>query len=158
MASGQFAEYDMYDDDIEGSMEADNTDLSRDRSKEGTNGGYTLHGHKESQGRKVRGGKKEIKHLDYIREGSSGTEGQNLGTLRRNFDVKVADAKLSRSSQSYKIRSKEDRTERGIVSYFQFQFSKYTSFIFCYQSGSPFPFLLFVVTQTYRKSGTLIMF
>ncbi|GJS18671.1 protein ALWAYS EARLY 3 isoform X2 [Tanacetum coccineum] len=96
------------DDDIEGSMEADNTDFSRDKSKERTNAGYMLHSRKGSEERKVRLDKKGNKHLDYIREACSGTEGQYLGTLRRNFDVEVADVKPSGpSSQVSKKRSKE---------------------------------------------------
>lgn len=113
VASGWFVDNDTYDDDIEGSMEADNTDFSRDKSKERTNAGYMLHDRKGSQGKKVRVDRKENKHLDYIREACSGTEGQNLGTLRRNFDVEVADAKPSRpSSQGSKRRSKEAHTGR----------------------------------------------
>lgn len=105
VASGRFVDN---DDDIEDSMEADNTDLSRDKSKERTNAGYMLHNWKGSEGRIVRLDKKENKHLDYIREACSGTEGQYLGTLRRNFDVEVADVKPSRpSSQVSKERSKE---------------------------------------------------
>ncbi|PWA50644.1 hypothetical protein CTI12_AA471170 [Artemisia annua] len=105
VASGRFVDN---DDDIEGSMEADNTDLSRDKSKERTNAGYMLHNRKGSEGRIVRLDKKENKHLDYIREDCSGTEGQYLGTLRRNFDVDVADVNPSRpSSQVSKKRSKE---------------------------------------------------
>ncbi|KAK9079883.1 hypothetical protein SSX86_001556 [Deinandra increscens subsp. villosa] len=100
VASGWFVD----DDDIEGSMEADNTELSRDKSKEKIDAGYTLHDKKGTHGRKVRVDKKENLHLDYIREACSGTEGQNLGTIRRNFNIKVADAKPSRSSQVSKKR------------------------------------------------------
>ncbi|KVH89870.1 DIRP-like protein [Cynara cardunculus var. scolymus] len=115
VASGWFVDNDTYDDDIEGSMEADNTDFSRDKSKERTNAGYMLHDRKGSQVKKVRVDRKENKHLEYIREACSGTEGQNLGTLRRNFDVEVADAKPSRpSSQGSKRRSKEAHTGRAI--------------------------------------------
>nr|XP_043613972.1 protein ALWAYS EARLY 3 isoform X2 [Erigeron canadensis] len=112
VASGWFIANVMYDDDAEGNMEADNTEFSRNRSKERTSIGHMLHDRKGSQGRKVRVGKKENKHLNYIREDYSGTEGQNLGTLRRNFDVEVADAKPSRSSRVSKNRSKEAHTGR----------------------------------------------
>ncbi|XP_024986896.1 protein ALWAYS EARLY 2 isoform X2 [Cynara cardunculus var. scolymus] len=119
VASGWFVDNDTYDDDIEGSMEADNTDFSRDKSKERTNAGYMLHDRKGSQVKKVRVDRKENKHLEYIREACSGTEGQNLGTLRRNFDVEVADAKPSRpSSQGSKRRSKEAHTGRDETSAF----------------------------------------
>ena len=50
---------------------------------------------KGSEGRIVRLDKKENKHLDYIREACSGTEGKYLGTLRRNFDAEVAHVKPS---------------------------------------------------------------
>lgn len=110
MASGRFVDN---DDDIEGSMEADNTDLSRDKSKERTNAGYMLHNWKGSERRIVRLDKKENNHLDYIREAYSGTEGQYLGTLRRNFDVEVAEPSRP-SSQVSKKRSKEAFARRGI--------------------------------------------
>ncbi|KAK1436006.1 hypothetical protein QVD17_01781 [Tagetes erecta] len=100
VASGWFVD----DYDIEGSMEADNTELSREKSKEKVNAGYTLHDKKGIDGRQVRGDKKENTHLDYIREACSGTEGQNLGTVQRNFIIEVADAKPSRSSQVSKKR------------------------------------------------------
>ncbi|KAI3821957.1 hypothetical protein L1987_09535 [Smallanthus sonchifolius] len=100
VASGWFVD----DDDIEGSMETDNTELSRNKSKEKINAGYTLHDKKGTHGRKVRVDKTENTHLDYIREACSGTEGQNLGTIRRHFNIKVADAKPSRSSQASKKR------------------------------------------------------
>lgn len=103
VASGWFVN----DDDIEGSMEADNTELSRDKSKENVNAGYTLHDKKGIHGRKVSVDKKENTHLDYIREASSGTEGQNLGTVQRNFKVEVTDAKPSRSSLVSKKRGKK---------------------------------------------------
>lgn len=112
VGSGWFVDNDMHDDDIEGSMEADNTDFSRNKSKERINAGYTLHDQKGSHGRKVRVAKKENKQIEYIREACSGTEGQNVGTIRRNFDVEVADAKPSLSSQGFKKRSKEARTGR----------------------------------------------
>ncbi|KAL8244693.1 hypothetical protein R6Q59_010951 [Mikania micrantha] len=100
VASGWFVN----DNDIEGSMEADNTEVSRHKSKEKINAGYSLHDKKGTDGRQVRVDKKENTHLDYIREACSGTEGHNLGTIRRNFNIKVADAKPSRSSQVSKNR------------------------------------------------------
>ncbi|KAI3522380.1 hypothetical protein L1887_00118 [Cichorium endivia] len=99
-----------YGEDIEGSMEADNTDFSRDKNKERLNAGYMLHDRKGSQGKKIRIDKKENKHLDYIREACSGTEGHNLGTIRRNFEV--ADAKPLKSSQGSKKKSKGPRIDR----------------------------------------------
>ncbi|KAL7597112.1 hypothetical protein Lser_V15G27974 [Lactuca serriola] len=99
-----------YGEDIEGSMEADNTDFPRDKSKERINAGYVLHDRKGSQGKKVRVDKKENKHLDYIREACSGTEGHNLSTLRRNFEF--SDVKPSKSSQGSKKRSKGAHTGR----------------------------------------------
>ncbi|KAL4592913.1 hypothetical protein LXL04_005920 [Taraxacum kok-saghyz] len=83
-----------YGDDIEGSIEADNTDFSRVKSKERIAA-------KGSQVKKPRADKKENKHLDYIREACSDTEEHNLSTLTRHFD-----SKPSKSSQGSKKRSK----------------------------------------------------
>ncbi|XP_076938608.1 protein ALWAYS EARLY 3-like [Bidens hawaiensis] len=103
VGSGWFVD----DDDIEGSMEADKTELSRDKNKVKAKAGFLLHDKKGTHGRKVRVHKKENTHLDYTREACSGTEGQNLGTIQRNFNIKVADARPSGSSHVSKKRGED---------------------------------------------------
>ncbi|XP_076930113.1 protein ALWAYS EARLY 3-like [Bidens hawaiensis] len=103
VGSGWFVD----DDDIEGSMETDNTELSRDKNKEKAKAVFSLHDKKGTHGRKVRVDKKENTHLDYTREACSGTEGQNLGTIQRNFNIKVADARPSGYSHVSKKRDED---------------------------------------------------
>lgn len=119
VGSGWFVD----DDDIEGSIEAVNTELSRDKNKEKAKAGFSLHDKKGTHGRKVRVDKKENTHFDYTREACSGTEGRNLGTIQRNFNIKVADARPSGSSHASKIRGKV----ACIIS------SKYTFHFFLFQ-------------------------
>ncbi|KAM7488190.1 hypothetical protein LguiB_025674 [Lonicera macranthoides] len=113
---------DMDEDGLEGSMEADNGDSSRDK-------GYLMEtrgvGPSVQKGRKHYGKKVEVddsgsNHLDDIREACSGTEeGQNLGAGRGKFDIEVSDAKISRSSSGGpRKRSKKALFRRDEVSAF----------------------------------------
>lgn len=118
MASSRYVGTDMYEDDLEGSMEADNVESTRGKGYLKTNVGSLFHKGKGSYGKKLQVDKSGNNHLDDIREACSGTEeGQKMGPERRKYDAEVNDAKASRSSsQGPRKRSKKVLFRRDEIS------------------------------------------
>lgn len=108
---------DMDEDGLEGRMEPDNGDISRDKSylmKTGSIGALSQKG-RRLYGKKLEADSTKDNHLDEIREACSGTEeGQIVGVDRGKSYSEVTEANIARSSQGLRKRSKKVLFRRGI--------------------------------------------
>ncbi|XP_017218646.1 protein ALWAYS EARLY 3 isoform X3 [Daucus carota subsp. sativus] len=99
---------DMDEDDLEGSMNADNEDYPRNKRYMMKAGNKSVLSRKEPR---VYGKKLEVDNnrnsRDEIREACSGTEEQKLGAVREKSEIEVSNGKHSRYSQGRWKRSKK---------------------------------------------------
>lgn len=122
IAGAKFCSSDLDDGSSElslGSTEDNNEDYSRktinQSGRENTGRGRNLE-KKKQYGRNLEPEENLNKHLNDIKEASSGTDdGKNLGFIKSNFDRDFADTKNSRSSyKGSRTRSKKLKLEEGI--------------------------------------------
>ncbi|KAK3038983.1 hypothetical protein RJ639_027468 [Escallonia herrerae] len=111
MNGAKLIDADIYEDGLEGSMEADNGIFARDKSSLMERRSF---GTLVQKGRRLPGKQFEVddngnNHIDDIREACSGTEGgQKVGQVKGKFDIETTDAKISRSSsQASRKRTKK---------------------------------------------------
>ncbi|CAK9159738.1 unnamed protein product [Ilex paraguariensis] len=111
MTSAKLVGSDIDEDELEGSMEADNGEFSREKSyiRETESVSTVVQKGRRHHEKKLEVDDSCINHLDDIKEACSGTEeGQKLGAVTGKFDMEVTDAKIPRSSvQGSRKRSKK---------------------------------------------------